>query len=296
MSKHINVLRKLKYQICRNNLEKLYLAYIRPLFEYACEVWDNCGVLNANKLEKLQLEAARIITGLPVFTNTELIYKELGWETLANRRQRRKLQLFFNIQHNSAPEYLSKLIPPNIQSTTIYPLRNGEDIIVPFCRLTLTSESYIPSTIKKWNNLNPTIRNIESISKFKRELKRANAPDIPVPKYYSYGPRKLNIILTQIRCCASFLNYDLHKVNIVSNPFCHCGSDIENAYHYFFECNTYTNIRLNLFLNLNWLPADCLIDLQLLTCGCSELTEEQNELIFKYVFEFIKKTKRFLIV
>jgi hypothetical protein len=32
-----------------------------------CEVWDNCGVGNSNKLDHLQLEAARIATGLPIF-------------------------------------------------------------------------------------------------------------------------------------------------------------------------------------------------------------------------------------
>jgi hypothetical protein len=40
--KHLNVLRKLEYNLSRKNLEKLYLVYIRPIFEYACEVWDNC--------------------------------------------------------------------------------------------------------------------------------------------------------------------------------------------------------------------------------------------------------------
>jgi len=36
--KHLIVLRKLKYKLSRKNLEKLYLVYIRPIFEYACEV------------------------------------------------------------------------------------------------------------------------------------------------------------------------------------------------------------------------------------------------------------------
>jgi hypothetical protein len=38
VSKYICVLRKLKYKLNRQNLEKLYLIYIRPIFEYACEV------------------------------------------------------------------------------------------------------------------------------------------------------------------------------------------------------------------------------------------------------------------
>jgi hypothetical protein len=39
--------------------------------EYACEIWDNCGVSYSTKLEKLQLDAARIVTGLPIFTKTD---------------------------------------------------------------------------------------------------------------------------------------------------------------------------------------------------------------------------------
>jgi hypothetical protein len=100
----------LKYKLNRKNLEKLYLIYIRPIFEYACEVWDNCGVSNSCKLERLQLEAARIITGLPIFTNTEYIYRETGCERLEERRTRRKLQLLYNIQNGSTPPYLLDLI------------------------------------------------------------------------------------------------------------------------------------------------------------------------------------------
>ena len=33
----------------------MYLVYIRPLFEYACEVWDNCGICYSNKLEKTSI-------------------------------------------------------------------------------------------------------------------------------------------------------------------------------------------------------------------------------------------------
>jgi hypothetical protein len=58
----------------------MYLVYIRPLFEYACEVWDNCGIDYSDKLEKLQLDAARIVTGLPIFT------KHLAfWERITPR-------------------------------------------------------------------------------------------------------------------------------------------------------------------------------------------------------------------
>jgi hypothetical protein len=68
----------------------------------------------------LQLEAARIVTGLTLFASSILIYKELGWESLAERRKRSKLQMFYNMQNNNAPMYLCDLISPSIQSTTVY--------------------------------------------------------------------------------------------------------------------------------------------------------------------------------
>jgi hypothetical protein len=71
VSKHLGILRTLKYRLSRQNLEQLYLVYIRPIFEYASEIWDNCGVCYSTKLEKLQLDAARIVTGL---TMIKLIY------------------------------------------------------------------------------------------------------------------------------------------------------------------------------------------------------------------------------
>jgi hypothetical protein len=64
------------------------------------------------------------------------------------RWNRRKLQLFYNVVNKNTPNYLCTLIPPTIQRTSVYPLRNGNDIILSFCRLSSTSDSFIPSTIK----------------------------------------------------------------------------------------------------------------------------------------------------
>jgi hypothetical protein len=53
------------------------------------------------------------------------------------------------------------------------------------------------------------------------------------------------IILNQLRCFASLLNYDLFQVNIVSDPSCHCGANREDSHHFFFDCSHYSNIRHN---------------------------------------------------
>ena len=45
-------------------LNTMYISFIRPVLEYAFVVWDSCSTYNVNRLEKLQIEAARIVTGL----------------------------------------------------------------------------------------------------------------------------------------------------------------------------------------------------------------------------------------
>jgi hypothetical protein len=79
-----------------------------------------CGIGYLGKLEKPQLDAARIVAGLPIFTKSEYLYAETGWETLSERRYRRKLQLFF------------ELVIENLQKGTIKlsPFRKGYIVVL----------------------------------------------------------------------------------------------------------------------------------------------------------------------
>ena len=104
--KQINTLRKLKFTLSSKNLSCIYLSFNRPKLAYACEVWDGCLESEIEKLEKIQLEAARIVTGLTKFASRESLYFETGWETLANRRKSRKLITFYKMHHKLCPQYL----------------------------------------------------------------------------------------------------------------------------------------------------------------------------------------------
>ena len=85
--------------------------------------------------------------------------------------------------------------------------------------------------------------------------------------YPVYGPRKLNIILTQLRSSASFLNYDLFRVGIVSDPSCRCGAALENLKHFFFDCPIYLHVqaRTTLIDNLNMVTTCYTLDIKFLT-------------------------------
>jgi hypothetical protein len=44
------------------------------MLEYACELWDGCSQQDSADLEKLQIEAGRIVTGLLLFASRQSIF------------------------------------------------------------------------------------------------------------------------------------------------------------------------------------------------------------------------------
>ena len=203
-----------------------------------------------------------------------------------------KTPIIFNIKCGMAPEYLRHLVPPTSQSTTIYPLRNGDNLIVSFCRLSITNSSFIPSTVKEWNKIDIAISKLDSLSKFKNAIRlNSQSKKISVPKLYYDGPRKLNVILTQLRCTASFRNQGSYKL---SSPTCSSGAPKEDANHFCFVCTKYSEIRNDLFLSISGLSQ--LVNTSILTSGCETLSYADNYFNFDSVFRFIERPKRFLIV
>ena len=73
-------------QMSRISVNRMYLSFIRPILQYADVLWDGCSNENETCIEKFQLEAARLVSGLTRSTSTNKIYQEVGWKTLLQRR------------------------------------------------------------------------------------------------------------------------------------------------------------------------------------------------------------------
>ena len=59
----------------------MYLVYIRPLFEYACEVWDNCGIDYSDKLENYLFKRKQQVINKNSWSSFELVSAGVpqGW-------------------------------------------------------------------------------------------------------------------------------------------------------------------------------------------------------------------------
>ena len=84
-------MKNLKFRIGRKLISKLYISFIRSTLEYASFFRDGCFAHDIENLEKVQLSAARIVTGLPSFKSRESLYTETGWQTLQNRHYTAKM-------------------------------------------------------------------------------------------------------------------------------------------------------------------------------------------------------------
>ena len=160
-------------------------------------------------------------------------------------------------------------------------------LIIAYLFTFLYYNSFLPSTLRQWNNLFIETRQLNSQNSFKCFLKEDKRT---VPKYYFYGVRKAQILHTRLRMGCSSLNLDLFLKNITDSPMCQCGS-IENTQHFFFHCNFYQRQHTIL---LNSAAIYHTPTLNLFLNGDPSLSKAAiNEGIFKHVHEYILDSKRF---
>ena len=79
-----------------------------PTLDYCCVVWQECGKLLQQRVERIQNYGMRLICSKPPRTPSESLRKELNWMPLTKRREIFRQVLIHRCFHNQAPTYLSK--------------------------------------------------------------------------------------------------------------------------------------------------------------------------------------------
>ena len=95
-----------------------------------------------------------------------------GWEKLSTRREVKKICMFYKLNVGNSPELLCDLIPPSVGETNNYNLRNRHNISQTTNRLSISQQSFFPSTTKLCNLLDLRIRQLSSFDSFKYKLKQ----------------------------------------------------------------------------------------------------------------------------
>ena len=112
-------------------------SFIRPVLEYGGTVWDNFIKDDKTRIEAIQIEAMRIVTGATKLCSIAKLYDDTGWELLQTRRTKQKRLIFYKMVHGLTPNYLNNLVPPLVQEVSQYSIRNARNISTFFHKFTL---------------------------------------------------------------------------------------------------------------------------------------------------------------
>ena len=103
------------------------------------------------------------------------------------------------------------------------------------------------------------------------------------------GKRFESVHHAHIRNKCSNLNNGLYSNHLALSAFCDCSKDIEDAEHFFFNCNRFYAQRLVLFRATRKFHP---LGVQFILEG-SDLLSEDNLELFKATHQYVKATKRF---
>jgi hypothetical protein len=209
----------------------------------------------------------------------------LGWPSLSDRRKSIKLKNFIKIIDKEAPQYLQNLLPIKI-GVNRPESRHADDFLPVAARTETFKNSFIPASVKLWNELEKENRNLTYCKKL------ANGPrkyrDL---RLYFYGSRSNNVKHSQLRMKCSKLKAHLYfSLHVIDCPLCICGGGIEDVSHYLLKCPFYTAERRIMIQEISPLIENVSIK-SLLHCS-DTLDINQNKLIFNAVHRFIETTKR----
>ena len=120
------------------------------------------------KLESIQYNACLAISGCFRGTSQEKLYSELGLESLADQRFSRRMIFFYKIMNNLSPSYLRSYLPARLAEPRI--LRTRNQIYPLNIRTDRFRNTFYHYCISQWNNLDDRIRNLPSVSTFKKAI------------------------------------------------------------------------------------------------------------------------------
>ena len=302
-SKRLTLLKRLGSKVPRETRLTIYISFIRPVLEYGSCLFDNCSDLLSQMLEDVQRQAALTITQAYRNTSHKSLLKELGLDTLSQRRAKSKLILFYKMRIGLTPEYLQALIPAG--EPVRYNTRGTGYIKLPKITKNYFLKSFLPSSVKMWNKLSLDIRQIADLDEYRKAISKIYTPG-ELYKPFLFGTDKGYIHLSRIRMGLSGLNAHRKRYHFIEHSNCpNCNSRLEDAKHFLFECPAYAAPRAEMITRLQAIIPQHNDKLNHLEIHANRKVLEKilvsgtmlvdiDKILFHSVSIFISKTKRLL--
>ena len=241
----------------------------------------NQSAESSDLIGKVRYRAALVVTGCWKGTSRDSLYKELGWESLCDRRHFRRLSLYYKIKNDLTPSYLKASAQPFDNNNITSRFKN----------------SFFPYCYHHWNNLDNATRNSSSLAVFNKAL--LDKVRLKPNSCFQIRDRQGVSIITKLR--VNFSDLREHRLRHNFNCFsadCVCGADVESTTHFLLHCKRFSKQRSLLLSKLKELVPDYegFQETQLvhvLLYGRIPAKRVDSAAIINNTISFIKNTKRF---
>ena len=168
---------------CKINLPKsfretAYKSLIRPHVEYCSSVWDPHTLSDIQKIERIQRQAARYVTGdyRRSSSVSEMIHN-LKWTNLATRRSGNRLNMIYKILNDQ-----SAITPNNFFELNKTQTRKKHDLTLRTYqpRGNIDKFAFVQRSIPEWNILPNAVVQANSTEQF-RVLLEKHLQQNPLP-------------------------------------------------------------------------------------------------------------------
>ena len=163
----LKLLNRISAFLSQRILLNIYKQTVLPILDYGCIVWGDCGKRNAQRLERLQNQAMRIILCANRKTCTQEMRAKLVLLSLKNRRRFLRQQLVYKIVNNiNCPHQLVNYL---VKRSDLHnrSLRDATLLNLPKTKSAMGQSSFQYAAASDWNNLPRALRELKTLSLFK---------------------------------------------------------------------------------------------------------------------------------
>jgi len=166
---HLRRIRQLRRHVDYDTLYTLIRALILSRLDYCISLFACSSQSTLHCLQCVQDATARLLCGASARMHAPPLLKKLHWLPVLSRIQFKLCTLMFEINHGSAPQYLSEVVR-RCDDTRLRSNMRG-NFVVSCTRLHISDKAFSIAGPRAWNALPSDIKLISTRTSFRKKLK-----------------------------------------------------------------------------------------------------------------------------
>ena len=147
---------------------------------YLIALWGGCSLYLLKSLQTLQNKAARVVTKLDWSTPTAVLLSQVGWLSVHQLVVYHSVVMVFKILQSKQPKPLHSMFPTEYKYKNTSQARSKSIKQTGHPTLDLARDSFRWRAAQSFNMLPASIKNLQTLEKFKLETKKWIKENIPV--------------------------------------------------------------------------------------------------------------------